>query len=165
MRSYRGDRSFGVVLVTINTILLMPDDAQRMAVLETARANLRRGGLLVIDALGDEAPELEAYDGRLQLEWSRRDPETGEDVAKLISARHDEEAATVTLTQQFDVTPAGGGPVRRRARVDVLHLLPGSRWSALAAAAGFGDIDLRGDYRLTPYSAGSQRALLMARAL
>ena len=165
MRSYRSTTAFGFVFVAINTLLLMSDDASRLAVLETAAANLQPGGLLVIDVLDRTAEEIDGYDGRLQLEWMRLDRETGEQVTKSISARHDPDDDIITLVQIFDAFPPEGGAVRRVARTDVLHLIDATRWQALVERAGFGEAKLRGDYRLGPHGARSHRALIEARLL
>lgn len=163
MRDFRSATRFGFVFIGINTMLLMPDDASRMAVLETAAANLASGGLLVVDVLDRAADEIDDYDGRLQLEWLRTDPDTGEQVSKSISARHDAEADTITLVQIFDTFPEGGGELRRVARTDILHLIDADRWQSLTERAGFGDVSVKGDYLLSPHGARSHRALIEAR--
>jgi SAM-dependent methyltransferase len=163
MTSYRSDVTFGFVLLAINTMLLMPDDDSRLAVLTTARVNLGEGGLLVVDMLDPSSDEMAEYDGRLHLEWLREDPETGEQVTKLISARHDPGAGSLALTQLFDATLAGGGPVRRFVRLDMLHLTEADHWRELAQKAGFGEVDVKGDHLLSPHGAGSHRIILVAR--
>jgi len=163
MRTYRSDVEFGFVLLAINTMLLMPDDASRLAVLTTARVNMRQGGLLAVDVLDPHAEEMESYDGRIHLEWLRVDPETGDQVTKLISARQDPDDGSLALTQLFDAIPAGGGPVRRFARLDMLHLAEASHWRALAHEAGFDEVDIKGDYLLSPHGASSHRVILTAR--
>jgi SAM-dependent methyltransferase len=165
MRTFRSETRFGFVFVAINTLLLMPDDASRLAVLETAAANLQPGGLLVIDVLDRTAEEIDDYDGRVLLEWMRIDRETGEQVTKSMSARHDPDDDTITLVQIFDAFPQSGGAVRRVARTDVLHLIDATRWQALTERAGFGGVKLWGDYRLGPHGARSHRALIEARLL
>ena len=109
--------------------------------------------------------ELASYDGRLQLEWLRIDPETGDEVSKVMSARHDEENETVELTQIYESTPRHGGPLTRVVNTDLLHLVSAQRLVELAQTAGFVEVELRGDHLATPYGAGSHRAILMARAV
>ena len=161
--TYRSDAHFGLSFMAVNTLLLMEDDRSRLAVLATMRANLRRGGVAAAEVTTPNEQELAGYDGRLQLEWLREDPETGDQVTKMISARHDAETSTVTLTQMYESTPSNGGPVTRVAKTDKLHLVSAEQLRTLAEQAGFGEVELRGDHFPTPYGARSHRAILVAR--
>lgn len=163
LATFRAEGDFGLAFLAVNTFLLAPDDEARLAILDTMRRHLRPGGIAALDFSTPDESELETYDGRLQLEWLRQDPETGDEVAKCVAARHDPDADTVELTQIFDWTPAGGGHISRVSRRDVLHLVPASHVAALAREAGFDEVDVRGDHLLTRHGAGSHRAILIAR--
>ena len=163
MTSFRSAQRFGLAILALNGLLLLPDDAARKAALTTMRIHLRPGGLAVVDVSLPDAVELATSDGRLQLEWVRTDPETGDIVTKSMSARYDPDVGSVELTQIFDAVPFAGGSVRRLVRTDVLSLVGAAELRDLAARAGFGDIDLRGDHRLTPLGPRSPRAVLLAR--
>jgi hypothetical protein len=89
--------------------------------------------------------------------------ETGDVVAKIMSARHDPETDTVALTQIFEWTAAHGGPVSRVTRTDTVHLVPAGQLGRLAGRAGFGRVDLWGDHLLTPHGPGSHWVILVAR--
>lgn len=161
--AYRTDQRFGLAFIAVNTFLLAPDDAARIKLLSTMRSALREGGIAAVEIATPDADELDRYDRRLQHEWLRTDPETGEQVSKSISADHDAETQTVTLTQLYEWTPADGGLLSRVTNIDVLHLVSADHLGELAREAGFGDVDLRGDHLPTPYGAGSHRVILVAR--
>ncbi|CAN5795098.1 class I SAM-dependent methyltransferase [soil metagenome] len=163
LTSFRSDERFGLVILAQNVLLLMPDEAARLAALRTMSIHLRPGGLAVVDVSLPDADEMASWDGRLQLEWLRRDPESGDQVAKLISARLEPDASSVTLTQLFDATPPGGGAVRRSARVDTLNVIDRSELRSLAKRAGLGDVSVRVDLLVTPGGARSHRAILLGR--
>jgi len=161
--SYRSHERFGLALIAVNTFLLAEDDDVRLSILRTMRAHLRPGGIAAVEVGTPDQAELERYDRRLQHEWLREDPETSEMVSKSISANHDPAAGTLDLTQIYEWTAAPGGVLNRVAKVDVLHLLLAEHLGDLARQAGFDDVDLRGDYLLTPHGAGSHRVILVAR--
>lgn len=163
LATFRADGDFGLAFLAVNTFLLAPDDDARLTILDTMRRHLRPGGVAALDFSTPDEDELGTYDGRLQLEWSRQDPETGDEVIKLVAARHDPEAGAVELIQVFDWTPARGGHLSRVSRCDMLHLVPAAHVAALARQAGFDEVDVRGDHLLTRYGAGSHRAILIAR--
>jgi SAM-dependent methyltransferase len=162
---HRTDARFGLVLLALNSFMLLDDVAARAAALVTMRSHLRAGGIAVVDVVTPDDDELASFDGRLQLEWIREDVTRGELVAKLMSARLDEEGATVRLTQLFDASPLAGGTVRRVVRDDLLHLVTAAELRRLASRAGFERTELRGDHRLSPHGTGSARAILIGRAL
>ncbi len=159
----RTEPRFGLTLIAVNTFLLAEDDAARLAILTTMRESLRPGGLAAIEVGTPDQAELARYDRRLQQEWLRTDPVTGDEVTKSISARHDPEAGTMELTQIYEWTPAHGGPLSRVVKTDLLHLISAEHLAELVQEAGFGQVDLWGDHLLTPYGAGSHRAICVAR--
>jgi len=160
--TYRSDQRFGLALIAVNTFLLAEDDEARLSILGTMREHLRPGGIAVVEVGTPDATELERYDRRLHHEWLRPDPETGDEVSKSISADHDPGTGTMELTQIYEWTPAHGGPLSRVAKTDVLHLVSAEHLGHLAHQAGFKKVELRGDHLLTPYGAGSHRAILVA---
>jgi SAM-dependent methyltransferase len=162
---FRTDERFGLVILALNSFMLLDDEAARSAALVTMRTHLRAGGIAVVDVVTPGDEERSTYDGRLQLEWVREDRSHGELVAKLMSARLDPDRDVVDLTQLFDASPVRGGPVRRVARTDALHLVTARELRDAALRAGFGRADLRGDHRLSRHGPGSPRALLIGRAV
>jgi SAM-dependent methyltransferase len=154
---------FGLVILALNSLLLVGDaDAQARA-LGTMAAHLRPDGIAVVDVFLPTADDLALYDGRLLLEWVRDDPESGEEVTKIASARHDAATSTVTLTQVFEATPGGGGSVTRRTRTDRMQLLSAWELRRLATDAGLVIETLAGDHQVMPFGPGAERAVLMCR--
>jgi SAM-dependent methyltransferase len=163
LSAFQSPDRFAMAFMAVNTFLLAEDDSARLAVLGVMRGHLVPGGTAVVEVSTPDEAELATYDGRLQLEWLRADPETGDRVTKLMSARHDPDAKSVTLTQIFEWTPWQGGPVSQVSRTDRLYLLSPEHLGRLAMRAGFGSVDLRGDHLLTPHGPGSHRVILIAR--
>lgn len=162
-RSFGSETRFGLVFIAINTFLLLEGDDAKIALLRTMQQHLRDGGIAVAEMTIPDEDELESYDGRLQLEWLRIDPETGDEVTKAMAARHDVDADTVELIQIFESTPSHGGVLSRVIKTDKLHLISADRLVELAQEAGFGEVRLLWDHLATPYGAASHRAILVAR--
>lgn len=161
--TFRTGPRFGLAIIAVNTFLLAEGDDARRAILGNMSASLRPGGLAVVEVGTPDEHELERYDRRLQHEWLRDDPETGEQVSKTIIADHDPDAETLRLTQLYEWTAPAGGPVSRIGKVDLLHLLSAEHLGRLAREVGFGEVQVWGDHLLSPHDAGSQRAILVAR--
>lgn len=161
--AFRAGERFAMVFIAVNTFLLAEDDQARMALLGAMREQLQPGGFAVIEVSTPDDEDLADYDGRLQLEWLRHEPESGDLVAKLVSARHDTEHSSVSLCQVFEWTPAHGGPLARVTRTDTLHLVSATRLTDLALQSGYDSVDLWGDHLSIPYGSGSHRAILVAR--
>jgi SAM-dependent methyltransferase len=157
-----GAGAFGLAFVALNSILVLGGRReQRRAVARLAEL-LTPGGIAVIDAWQPLADELARYDGRLSLEWLRRDPESGRDVTKLAAAWYDAATRTITLTTIFDEAEPGGSP-RRWTRSDALHLVAADELRADAEDAGLEVEVIAGGYDLAPLSPGDDRAILVAR--
>jgi SAM-dependent methyltransferase len=156
------DTRYGLAFIALNSLLLLDGgDAQRRA-MRVLAAHLRPGGVAIVDVLLPDAAELSAYDGRLILDWIREDPETGDEVTRLSSGRHDAAGATVTLTTLYDVVAARGGELRRTTRVDQLSLRSVAELVRDATDAGLEIESLAGDHQLTPFGPGSERIVLIA---
>jgi SAM-dependent methyltransferase len=161
--SYRTKPRHGLALIAVNTFLVAADDAARLAILATMRASLRPGGVAVIEVDTPEQAELERYDGRRQREWLRVDPETGEEVCKTISARHDPVDGSVVLTQAYEWTAPEGGSVSCVTNTDHIHLVDAAHLGRLIRSAGFDQVELRGDHLSTPHGPGSHRVIAVGR--
>jgi SAM-dependent methyltransferase len=150
-----------LALIALNSILLLATrDAQRAA-LRTLAAHLRPGGLAVVDAWLPDADDLGRYDGRLILDWVRRDPEHGTLVTKTGSALHDAATGTITLTVIFEEGAPGTEP-RRWIRQDRLRLVSADELVAFAEDADLRVEMMAGGYDLAPIGPGSERAVLIA---
>lgn len=165
LATFRSEVRFGLAFIAVNTFLLLPGDAERLAVLRMMRHHLRHGGVAAIDVSTPDTAELAEYDGRLKLEWLRVDPETGDEVTKSISARYDAEDETVTITQLFESSPRHGGPLRRVSQTDVLHLVDAGKLGRLAREAGFDEVGSGQDHLVRTPGAGSHRVIVVARSV
>ncbi|HVQ21670.1 MAG TPA: class I SAM-dependent methyltransferase [Candidatus Saccharimonadia bacterium] len=154
---------FALVLIALNSLFLLGTRARQAAGLRVAARHLRPGGLLVVDVWLPDQADLELYDGRLNLEWERTDPETGLRVAKVDAARHDSATGHVEMFTWFDTWPIDGGPVSRVSRTDHVRLVTAGDLAAMAEEAGLTVEAIEGDHDGGPFGPGAERALLLAR--
>jgi SAM-dependent methyltransferase len=154
---------FGLAILALNTLLLLERPERQVAALRTLAAHLRPDGLAVVDIWLPGPEDLAIYDGRLLLEWIRDDPETGERVAKLDSARFDSATATVVLTQLFDASSPDSGALRRTMRSDRLRLVGAHELVRMAEDAGLAVEELAGDHRMGAFGPGDERVILVGR--
>lgn len=157
-----GAGGFGLAILALNSILVLGGPRQQGRAVRVLADLLAPGGIAVVDAWLPHPDDLARYDGRLSLEWLRRDPESGRDVVKLASAWYDETTRAVTLTTIFDEAGPGEPPVRWT-RVDSLHLTSAAELRREAEDAGLVLEVMAGDYDLAPIAPGDDRAILVAR--
>jgi len=120
------------------------------------------GGLAAVDAWLPDAADLARYDGRLHLEYLRRDPERGRWVTKTAAAQHDGATGTIALTTFFDEGEPGEAAVRWFRR-DVVRLTSADEQRALAEAAGLAVELVAGGYDLEPLGPHDDRLIVLAR--
>lgn len=154
-------RSFGLVVLALNSLLLLPGRDAQLSALRSMARHLATDGRAVLDVWLPGPEDLALYDGRLSLEWTRHDPETDEIVAKLVSARYDPAQATAHVTTFFDRWSPSRPDVRRVAREDELSFVSGPELMRLAEAAGLAPQVAAQDYALTPFGTGSERMVLV----
>lgn len=154
--------SFGLAILALNAILLLGGPREQRRAIGVLAELLAPGGIAVVDAWQPLAEDLVRFDGRLSLEWLRRDAESGRDIAKLATAWYDGATRAVTLTTIFDEAAPGGAPARWT-RVDALHLVSADELRSHAEDAGLIVEVVAGDYDLTPLGPGDDRAILVAR--
>jgi SAM-dependent methyltransferase len=153
---------YRLAFIALNSLFLLGGRREQAAALATLAEHLAPGGLAVVDAWLPDAEDLGRFDGRLMLEWVRRDPETGQLVTKTGSALHDAATATVRLTAIFEAGEPGEAAVRW-IREDTLRLASADELRAHAEAAGLQVEMIAGGYDLEPLAPGSERAILVAR--
>jgi SAM-dependent methyltransferase len=155
------DRRFGLVVLALNTLLMLPGREAQLAALSAMAGHLAPDGRAVIDVWLPGPDDLELYDGRLSLDWLRQDEQTGRSVAKLFSARYDAAHATARVLTIFDSWPAPGGGLRRVSREDELWLLSAHELLAMTRQAGLVPTVVGGDYGLGGFGTGSERLVLV----
>jgi len=154
--------AFGFGFLALNSLLVLGDrDAQRAA-LGTLARHLAPGGLAAVDVWLPDAEDLARFDGRVILEHTREDPDTGHLVVKTGSAIHDATRQVVHLTTIYEEGEAGQ-PARRWVRRDRLRLVSADELRSFAEDAGLVVETLAGSYDLDPLEPASDRAILVAR--
>jgi len=152
---------FRLVFVALNSLLVFGSRADQRRTLRTMADHLAPGGLAVVDVWLPDADDLARYDGRLGLEYTRRDPDSGNLVVKLASAYHDAATSTVDLTAIFE-EGRQGEPSRRWVREDRLRLVGADELRGFAEDAGLTVEVLAGSYDLAALGAGDDRAVLVS---
>jgi SAM-dependent methyltransferase len=157
-----GSGGFRLAILGLNSILLLAERGRQRRALQRMFDLLAPAGIAVIDTWLPGAEDLVRFDGRVSLEWLRTDPGTGREVAKLAAAWYDAGSRLVTLTTIFDEAAPGSPPIRWT-RSDALRLVGPDELEDHAKDAGFEVESLAGDYDLSPFGPGSDRAILILR--
>jgi SAM-dependent methyltransferase len=152
---------YQLAFLALNSLFIMGTRTDQQAVVTTLATHLAPGGLAVIDVWLPDADDLARYDGRVMLEYPRRDPATGQHVVKVGSATHDAATATVRLTTIYEEGDPGQ-PVVRWVRRDEMRLVGVDELRGFAEAAGLVVESIAGDYDLDPHGPGAERAILLA---
>jgi len=153
-----------LAILGLNSLLLFPERSLQQRVVDAMARLVAPGGLVVIDAWQPQPADLVRLDGRLSLEWLRKDPESGREVTKTVSGWYDAGTRVVTLTTIFEESEPGDVPARWT-RTDRLRLASADELEAWAGGAGLEVEQLGGDYDLGPFDGSSDRAVLVARRL
>ena len=152
---------YRLAFVALNSLLIMGDRVAQGSVIRTLADHLAPGGLAVVDVWLPDADDLARYDGRVILEYPRRDPESGHFVTKVGSALHDSASGTFQLTTIYEEGDPGQ-PAVRWIRQDRMRLVSPDDLRALAEAAGLEVESIAGGYDLEPLGPGADRAILVA---
>jgi SAM-dependent methyltransferase len=152
---------YELAFLALNSLFIMGSRADQQAVISTLAAHLAPGGLAVVDVWLPDADDLARYDGRIMLEYPRRDPATGQHVVKIGSAIHDAATATIRLTTIYEEGDPGE-PVVRWIRRDEMRLVGVDELRGFAEAAGLVVESIAGGYDLEPHGPGAERAILIA---
>jgi SAM-dependent methyltransferase len=130
----RGKR-FDLVILAFNSLLLLSGEGERAAALATMHRHLTPNGRAVLDIWQPSAVDLELYDGRVIDDWTKLDPETGDQVTKSTIATYDSAERRATIRTRYHVEP-GDGPARRLERTDEIAFVSHGELMAEMAAAG-----------------------------
>jgi SAM-dependent methyltransferase len=153
---------FGLVLICLNSLLLLPDRAAQEAALRVMAAHLAPGGRAVIDVWLPTPEDLELYDGRLLLDWVRVDDATGEWVAKSTAASYSPATAEAKIDTFFD-SWVNGDEIHRIHRSDTIRFVTAAELVTMAEAAGLQPQIIAGDHALTEFGPDSERIVLICR--
>jgi SAM-dependent methyltransferase len=152
---------FGLVILALNTLLMLPGREAQIAALRTMASHLSSEGRAVLDVWLPAPEDLALYDGRVMLEWIRHDVETGEMVAKLSAARYEPAGGTASVQTFFDIWQQRDGALRRLSRQDDLSFVGSTELLDLVQRAGLLPVVVAGDYSMGPFGTGSERLVLV----
>jgi SAM-dependent methyltransferase len=154
---------YRLAFVALNSLLVLGSGRDQREALRTLARHLAPGGVAVVDVWLPDADDLARFDGRLILEYGRKDPGSGRTVTKIGSAQHDAATQSIVLTTIYEEF-VPGGPPGRWLRTDRLRLVSADELRWMAEDAGLVVETLAGGYDLEPIGPGSDRAVLVARA-
>jgi SAM-dependent methyltransferase len=153
--------AFRLAALALNSLMMLGTRTAQQAAIRALADHLEPGGLAVVDVWLPDADDLARYDGRIILEWPRRDPETGHVVTKTGSAQYDSTSGAVTLTTIFE-EGSQGAPAARWVRTERLRLVSADELAGFAEAAGLRVEMVAGGYDLEPLGPGGDRAVVIA---
>ena len=162
---------FDLVLLAFNSLVLFTDRASQLEVLRTMKRHLAPRGRAVVDVWLPAPEDLVLYDGRVVLDWVRRDSQTGDQtgdhadewVSKSSSARYLPATATATVQTMFDAWGQGAAP-HRLSRTDEVAFVGVSELIALVERAGMRVETVAGDYAMGELMPDSDRIVLVGRS-
>ncbi len=153
--------TFRLAFIALNSLFLLGSRERQRSALATLARHLAPGGLAVVDVWQPDAEDLARFDGRIMLEYARRDPESGRLVVKSSSAQFDATSQIVELTTRYEEGDQGEPPIRW-VREDRLRLISADELVGLAGDVGLEVETLAGGYDLAEIDASSERAILLA---
>jgi SAM-dependent methyltransferase len=158
-------RKFDLVILGFNSLLVMGNGhaATQRSALEAMTRHLADDGRAVIDTWLPDAEDLEVYDGRTVREWTRRDPESGEQVTKSVSATFDPLTRRATIETHFDVATRSmdRGAIRRTTRRDEVHFPTRDELLGMVESTGLDIQQIAGDYAMRPLEPDSERVIVV----
>ena len=162
MRRFKFDQHFGLIVVPLNTFLhnLTLDD--QLATLACCKKHLRPGGLLVLDCFNPD-PTYAADDGRLIVQRSVSDRETGQAALLLLSRTTDWGQQLQEITYLID-RPDQNGIVQRAVLHTSFRFIFRYEMQLLLKQGGFDLKEVYGSYELEPHEAGSDKLIVVATA-
>lgn len=161
MRTVRLDRRFDLVIVGLNSLMHLTDQAQQLETLRTAAAHLSPHGRLVVDLFNPEVALPESQqEGQLFLHCLKVLPD-GAHLLHFQSPKVDRAAQVVHMTNYYDEMPADGR-VRRHFSPFNLRYLWAGELKLLLEQAGLRVETLYGTYELDPYTSDSPRLIAVA---
>lgn len=155
-------KRFDLVIVALNSLLLLDGREAQQAIFEVIAEHLARDGRAVIDVWLPAPDDLALYDGRVVLDWLRRDPEASAQVAKSTAARYDSATRTASVTSLFDAWRDGEAP-NRVARQDMITFVSADELVRFATDAGLIVDTIASDYEMGLFAVGSDRVVMVCR--
>lgn len=162
MTAFELGRRFGFAFIAANTFQHLLTTLDQRACLGSLARHLAPDSLLAISV---SSPTSVSWDDAgapspLLLDWTRRDPATGETVMKLIASRSDPAHMTRHLTYVYDRLAEGG--LRRTVFETELRYSTRAEMEALLQQAGLRVTHVYGDYDLSPMSDTTELLIFVA---
>jgi SAM-dependent methyltransferase len=154
------DGRYRLIVAGYNTWMHLAP-AQTVLALHGSRSLLRPDGRLFLDLANPFALAETDNTTTLALETIVHDRQRDEVVVQLSAQRADTAEQIVDVTWLFDVSAAGGGPLRRHVVEMRYHYHFPHELELLLAQAGFRLDALYGDYDRSPFGETSERLLLI----
>jgi SAM-dependent methyltransferase len=163
MTAFDLKRRFAMIFVAADTFQHLLTIAAQQACLACVTRHLAPGGLFVLSVRSPASVDwAESGPAPLLLDWTRRDPQTGETVMKLIAAESDPARMLRKLTYVYDRLGPDGS-VRRSVFTTELRHSTEAELRLLLQHAGLRVTHVYGDYDLSPVGVG-ENIIVVARA-
>ncbi len=156
-----GATRFGLAFSAINSFLHLETQEDQIAALVAVARHLRPSGLFIADLFPPHPDILAEYDGRLIHAATYRDPQTGERIDKFSASALDSAEQRIETTFFYERT-RNDGTVVRVAAPFTFRYLGRYELQLLLARVGFTDIAFYGSYDLGPFTAASERMIVVA---
>lgn len=155
MRAFDLKRKFAMVFVAADTFQHLLTTAEQRACLECAARHLGRAGVFAMSVRSPASVSWEdaGAPAPLLLDWTRRDPVSGESVMKFVADQPDAARMVRRLTYVYDRV-APDGSVRRSVFVTELRHSTEAELRLLLQQVGLRVTHVYGDYDLSPVGAG-----------
>lgn len=159
LADFRLDRTFGLVMVAMNTLQVLLEPAERRRCFRRIAGHLAPRGELVFDVALPDREEIASSVGVEREGLSYSDPESGSRIAQSAWYEdHDPDTGTLTFVIRVrDLEGAEAGAERLRRHT--VHLYSPEEIAELLSEAGLRPIGVQGDFRGGPLTARSERQI------
>lgn len=156
-----GEVRFALAFSAINSFLHLETGEDQAAALAAVWRRLQPGGVFVADLFPPHPHTLLDYDSRLVHAATFHDPATRERIDKFVSSTLDPAEQRIDTVFFYDRLRANG-TVERTAAPFTLRYIGRFEVELLLLRAGFVDLRLYGSYDLDPFTAESERMIVVA---
>ncbi len=162
MRDFAIGQQFHMAFCAINSFMHLETQADQLAALRCWRRHLRPGGLLILDLFPPGPDLLMDEDGRLTVQRTWTEPDTGITVIKQYTRQVDLAEQTVYVQFIFDELMPDG-TWRRTLMPFTMRYLGRFEAELLLDKAGYAVEAIYGSWELDPFESDSDRMIFVAR--
>jgi SAM-dependent methyltransferase len=158
-------KRFGAVIVAANTFQHLLSTGEQRACLACIARHLEPAGIFAASLHSPAAVSWEesGAPATLRLDWTRRHPDTGDLVMKMVVSEPDSSRMLRRVTYVYDRVGADGS-VRRSVFETELRYSTQAEMELLLQEAGLRVTHVYGDYDLSPVSPDTEHLIFVARA-